>query len=116
MSLPFYMDVNVPYAITTSLRLRGVDVLTAQQDGAHKLTDSELLSRAGALRRVLFSQDKDFLREATRRQKSGERFTGVIYAHQLMVTIGQCVNDLELISQASELEDWVNHVEHLPLR
>ena len=104
MSLPFYMDVNVPYAITTGLRLRGVDVLTAQEDGADQLDDSALLSRAGALRRVLFSQDKDFLREATRRQKSGENFVGIIYAHPLTVTIGQCVKDLELISQASGTE------------
>lgn len=32
MSLPLYMDVHVPYAITTELRLRGVAVLTAQDD------------------------------------------------------------------------------------
>jgi hypothetical protein len=33
VSLSIYMDVNVPYAITTGLRLRGMDVLTAQEDG-----------------------------------------------------------------------------------
>jgi hypothetical protein len=27
------MDVHVPWAITAELRLRGVDVLTAQEDG-----------------------------------------------------------------------------------
>lgn len=110
------MDVNVPYAITAGLRLRGVDVLTAQQDAAQELHDSELLSRAASLGRVLFTRDDDLLREATRRQKSGESFAGVIYAHQLKVTIGRCVTDLELISQASERHEWVNRVGHLPLR
>lgn len=109
------MDVNVPYAVTTGLRLRGIDVLTAQEDGASELKDSELLERAAALGRVLFTQDEDLLREAARRQKTGKRFAGVVYAHQLNVTIGQCVNDLELISRASDPQEWVNCVGHLPL-
>lgn len=29
-----YMDAHVPFAITAGLRLRGVDVLTAQEDDA----------------------------------------------------------------------------------
>ena len=31
MSVALYMDVQVPRAITTGLRLRGVDVITAQE-------------------------------------------------------------------------------------
>ncbi len=110
------MDVHVPYAITTELRLRRADILTAQDDGASEFTDSQLLNRAAALGRLLFTQDNDLLREATRRQKRGERFAGVVYAHQLNITIGQCVTDLELIAQASEPEEWINRVEFLPLR
>ncbi len=110
------MDVNVPYAVTTGLRLRGVDVLTAQEDGAKELRDSEVLARAANLGRVLFSQDDDLLREAARRQKAGESFAGVVYAHQLNVTIGQCVNDLELICRVSDQPEWINRVGHLPLR
>ncbi|AFY30690.1 hypothetical protein Cal7507_0188 [Calothrix sp. PCC 7507] len=34
MSVPLYMDVHVPQAITDQLRRRGVDVLTAHEDGA----------------------------------------------------------------------------------
>ena len=33
------MDVHVPYAITTELRLRHVDVLTVQEDDARELED-----------------------------------------------------------------------------
>ena len=58
------MDVHVRRAIPVSLRLRGVDVLTAQGDGAARFSDRELLNRAGELNRVLFSQDADLLREA----------------------------------------------------
>lgn len=37
MSVTFYFDVHIPYAITLGLRLRSVDVLTAQEDGAREL-------------------------------------------------------------------------------
>lgn len=115
MSIAFYMDVNVRRALTEALRLRGVDVLTAQEDGAAKLPDPLLLDRATALGRVLFTHDRDFLREAVLRQKQNEAFTGVIYAHQIETTLAQCLNDLLLIAQAGELEDLVNCVEYLPL-
>ena len=81
MSLGLYMDVHVPAAITRALVLRGVDVLTTQLDGTTRLDDAALLDRATALRRVLFSQDEDLLAEATKRQRNGQRFGGVIYAH-----------------------------------
>ena len=116
MSVSLYMDLHVPYAITTGLLLRDIDVLTPQEDGTVKLADPDLLDRATALGRVLFTQDDDLLREATRRQKGGEAFSGVIYAHQLNIMIGQCISDLELIAQACEPEEWVNRVEYLPLK
>ena len=116
MSVLLYIDVHVRRAITEGLRLRGVDVLTSQDDCAIRLPDAALLERATALGRVLFSQDEDLLREAARRQHEAVAFAGVVYAHQLKVTIGQCVRDLELIAQAGEPEDFANRVEYLPLR
>jgi hypothetical protein len=109
------MDHHVRRAITEGLRLRGIDVLTAEADGASRFDDSELLDRATKLGRVLFSQDRDLLREATRRQQTGEPFAGVVYAHQLKSTIGQCIEGLELISRIGEPEDFANRVEYLPL-
>src|SRR5277367_4966156 len=66
------MDVHVPRAVTTALRLRSIDVLTAQEDGAAQLDDDQLLQRATVLGRVLVSQDADLLREATRRLRDGQ--------------------------------------------
>lgn len=37
MSLPFYFDQHVPAAIGRALRLRGVEVLTAYEDGSDRL-------------------------------------------------------------------------------
>ncbi|HXG68078.1 MAG TPA: DUF5615 family PIN-like protein [Blastocatellia bacterium] len=116
MSVKLYMDVHVRRAVTEGLRLRGVDVVTAQEDGTGEFEDTDLLDRATILGRVLFTQDDDFLAEAVRRQQSGETFAGVIYAHQLNITVGECIDDLELIAQASDPEEWVNRLAYLPLR
>ena len=115
MSVTLYMDEHVHRAITIGLRLRGVDVLTAQEDSYRNTPDAILLDRATELQRVLFSQDEDLLAEAKHRQNEGIPFAGVIYAHQLRVTIGMCVRDLELIAQAADPTDLTNHVEYLPL-
>ena len=110
------MDVHVPEAITQALRLRKVDVLTAQEDGARRLSDAALLDRCGERARVLFSQDADLLREATARQRSGVPFSGLIYAHQLDATIGQCVEDLELIAKACDVAEVSRGVIYIPIR
>ena len=115
MSIGFYMDVHVPGPVSRELRSRGVDVLTAQNDGADEAGDPEILDRASELRRVVVTQDDDFLTEAHRRQAEAIPFGGVIYGHQLRVTIGRMVLDLELIAKACDPEDFVNHVEYLPL-
>jgi predicted nuclease of predicted toxin-antitoxin system len=91
MSITFYMDQHVPRAITVGLRFRGVEVLTAYEDDASELEDVELLNRAGELGRVLFTRDDDLLAEATKRQRAGIPFWGLVYAHQLRVSIGRCV-------------------------
>ena len=110
------MDVHVPAVITRTLMTRDVDVLTAQADGTARLDDAVLLDRAGQLGRVLFTRDDDFLAEATSRQRAGIPFAGVVYAHQMRVTIGQCVQDLEIICKCCDPADLANCVEHLPLR
>ena len=115
MTLALYMDHQVPRAITTGLRRQGIDVLTAFEDESDRLIDPELLDRATALWRPLFSQDDDLLAEAARRQEAGESFTGVIYAHQLHVPIGICIRDLAMIAMVGDTEDVHNQVIYLPL-
>jgi predicted nuclease of predicted toxin-antitoxin system len=61
------MDVHVRRPVTTALRRRGVDVLTAQEDGTTRLEDDKLLDRALEVARVLFTQDDDLLNEAAAR-------------------------------------------------
>jgi predicted nuclease of predicted toxin-antitoxin system len=89
MSLSLYMDHHIASAITQGLRARGVDILTAYEDGAARMLDAELLDRAGQLGRVLFTQDQDLLSEVAQRQQTG---------------------------QVCNPEEFFNQVVHLPLR
>lgn len=109
------MDQHVPRAVTVGLRQRQVDVLTAFEDGTSTLDDPALLDRATALKRALFTQDDDLLVEAAKRQAEGIAFAGVIYAHQQRVTIGTCVEQLELVAKALEPEELEGRVIYLPL-
>jgi predicted nuclease of predicted toxin-antitoxin system len=115
MTVALYMDHHVPASITIELRRRGVDVIAAYEDDTHDWEDTDLLDRAGALARVLFTRDEDFLVEAAHRQRNGIFFYGVIYAHQLRASIGGCVQDLELIAKTCDAKDVINDVIYLPV-
>ena len=78
------------------------------------LADDLLLLRATSLQRVLVSQDEDMLREGGKLQRDGTPFSGIVYAHQNRVTIGQLVQDLELIAAATLPEEVNNQIWHLP--
>jgi len=92
MTVALYMDQHVPRAITAELRSRGIDVITAYEDGT-----------------------EDLLAEATRRQRVGIAFGGVVYAHQLRVPIGTCIRELEIIAKAGTPDDLRDGVVFLPL-
>ena len=115
MALGLYMDQHVPRAITIGLRLQGIDVITAHEDNSSELDDPALLDRASELGRVIFTRDSDFLVEATKRQRDNIEFGGIIYAHQLHVSIGKCIEDLEIIVQAGKPDELINKVIFLPL-
>jgi hypothetical protein len=114
MSVPFYFDHNVDLAIVAGLRLRGVDVLTAREDGRDTLDDERLLERATALGRVLVSNDKDFSAITARWRRQGRHFAGLVRAKQEGVSIGVMIHDLEIIAKVMEPEDMVDQTEYVP--
>ena len=114
MAHAFYMDHSVHGAIVRGLRRRGVDVLTAQEDDYHAMPDPSIIDRATELGRIAFSQDRDFLRDGTRRQREGVPFYGVIYARQ-DGPIGTYIEDLHVISELEGLENLHGIVRYLPM-
>jgi hypothetical protein len=115
MPVPLYTDVHVPQAIVDQLRRRGVDVLTTHDDDADTVEDEKLLERTTALGRVMFTQDVRFRAMAEDWQRAGRRFAGLIFGPQSGGTIGQYVNDLEVISMSTEPAEWEGVVQWLPM-
>ena len=69
----------------------------------------------GALYGTQFTRDDDLLAEAVSRQRNNRRFHGVVHAHQLHVSIGRCIKDLQIISEAATSDDVIGEVLFLPL-
>ncbi|MBM4094929.1 MAG: hypothetical protein FJ276_36790 [Planctomycetes bacterium] len=115
MWLRYYMDVHVPAAISEALRRSGIDVLTSQEDGTREATDEVLLERAAELDRVLYSQDRDMLRIAYARQAARETFPGLVFSHQRGTSIGQLIDELELIAKCVRADEVADQVMYLPL-
>jgi predicted nuclease of predicted toxin-antitoxin system len=116
MAVRLYLDVHVDKAIHDQLRLRGVDVLRAQDDGAAEMPDEELLQHVSDQGRVIFTQDVRFKALAENWQRTGKPFSGLLFGNQLGVTVGTYVKDLELIAKATDTVEWLSTVEHLPFR
>ena len=89
MAVTLYFDVQAPRAIRDQLRRKGVDVLTAQEDGSSTLLDEELLARATKLGRVVFTQDIRFRALAEDWQRQGKPFAGLLFGHQSTALIGK---------------------------
>lgn len=114
MANRLYMDVHLPRPVTDGLRVRGIDVLTAQEDGADELDDEDLLLRAKGLGRVLVSQDTDLLAIGAKWQQAGHPFPGIAFAHQLGPGIGELIDELELLADCMEEHELENRVIFLP--
>ena len=115
MSLSFYLDHHVPAAIAVGLRQLQIDVLTVAEDGRADWDDERLLERALGLGRIVFTQDRDFLVLAARWQQGRREFAGMVYGHQLRVTVGGAVRDIALIASVMTRAEMRNRVEFLPL-
>jgi hypothetical protein len=112
--LAFYMDHHIHSAITASLRKRGIDALTLEEDGTAELDDELVLTRANELRRIVVTQDKDFHRIAQHWQTTGREFRGIVYYHDMQMGIGNIIDYLELVANVMSEEAMLNYVERIP--
>ena len=115
MSVPLYFNHHMPRPILDGLRARGIDIITAAEDGYARAADEALIERATQLGRVLVSEDKDFLVITDRWLQAGRDFAGFVYAPRRYTRYGQPIRDLELIAKVYEPEDVRNTVMRLPL-
>ena len=113
--IEFYFDQHVPAAIARGVRRMGISVLTALEDRHPDAADEELLARATQLGRAIVTCDDDFLVLADSWLTAGRSFAEVVYGHQLQLTIGPTIRDLELVAKASLAEGLRDQIVFLPL-
>lgn len=112
--LAFYMDHHVNAAIRDGLRRRGIEVITAFQDGSSEEEDAVVLARATHLGLVLVTHDDDFLRIARQWRDEEREFVGIVFAIQQFATIGKMIEYLELIAHLKSPEEMRNSIEYVP--
>jgi len=93
------MDIAVP--VVRFLRDRGVDVVSAREEGWGGLSDSQILSRAHAMGRFVLTHDSDFGMLAVHR---GESVTGILYLRPGGRPPDQVIEDLKVLLVADV--DW----------
>jgi hypothetical protein len=112
--LAFYIDHQFRAAVVRGLRARGIDVLTAFEDGAERYDDESLLVRATELGRILVTHDNGFLGRAAEWQQSNSEFAGIAFTAQVPIDIGYVIEYLELIAHAMSADEMRNRVEYIP--
>ena len=108
-TIRFHLDENCHRAVAEGLRRRGVDVSTTPEAGLMSASDQEQLAYSLAQGRVVFTQDRDFLRlHAARIQHAG-----IAYCEKDTHSVGEIIQGLILIWELLEPDEMRNHVEYL---
>ena len=107
--IKFHLDENVSQAVASGLRRRGVDVTTTPEESLLGLSDEIQLQFACSQKRVIFTQETDFLR------MNNLEFShaGIIYCPQQSKSIGAIIKGLLLIWEILEPKEMFNRIEFL---
>ncbi len=101
--LKAYADEHIVFAIVQALRMRGMDVVTVQDRGREGADDALLLAEALRDRRIMLTNDQDFLALASELGGRGEAFAPIFYWPQQKRSVGEIVR--RVIREASR-EDY----------
>ncbi len=83
--------------------------------GLDARSDTEILAYAATQGFIVLSHDVNTMTAAAyARVAAGEPMGGLLLAHQ-RDAVGPIIEDLVIITVASEAEDWANQVRYLPL-
>jgi len=111
--MKIYCDENIESAIVAGLRRRGNEVISARDTGDLGKSDEYHLKNASELKAVILTHDVDFLKIAHQWQQGGKEHKGILYAHPLDLSPGECIRMVELVTQVLTEEEMKNHIEFL---
>jgi predicted nuclease of predicted toxin-antitoxin system len=108
-TIRYHLDETCNPAIAGGLRRRGVGVTTTPEAGLLRATDEAQAAYALAEGRVLFTQDRDFLRL----HASGTPHLGIVYCDKDTLSIGEILSGLVLVWEVYDPEEMVGRIEYL---
>lgn len=107
--IKFHLDENVSNAVAVGLRRRGINVTTTAEQNLIAISDRAQITFALEQKRVIFTQDDDFLKLHQANVAHG----GIVYCHQGSRSIGYIVKTLALIWECIEPEEMIGRVEFI---
>jgi hypothetical protein len=107
-----YADENVKFGIVEGLRRQGMDVVTAYESGQQSADDEDLLTVAASQRRLMLTNDTDFLRLHAEWIQNGRDHSGIVFWAQKM-SIGVAIRRILKYALQTAPEDAANRVHFL---
>lgn len=108
-TIRFHLDEHCPKAIADGLRREGVDVTTTPEAGLLGASDIDHLAYAVREKRIVFTQDQDFLRL----HASGVAHCGMAYRRKDTYTIGEILQGLLLLWEHYDADELFSRIEYL---
>lgn len=105
----FHLDEHVDPAVATGLRQRGIDATTTSGAGLEGVSDAAQLAFAMTERRVLVTNDTDFLRL----HSSRIAHSGVVYYRQADRDVGDIIRWLTLMHECLSADEMADKVEFI---
>lgn len=112
----FLADENFDGRILRALRRRlpALDVLTVHEAGLRNTDDRTILEWAATQGRVLLTHDVSTMtRFVGERIRCGENCPGCVIVRRT-ATLGEMVEDLVLLIEGAEADEWVNRIWFIP--
>lgn len=112
-------DENINHDLVRGVLRRRpeLDLVRVQDVGLSGWDDQGILAWAANEQRILLTHDVNTLiRFAIERIERGEPMSGVFIVHQERAPLSAIIDDLLLIAEYSEIDEWESQIFYLPLR
>lgn len=113
MPLSLYADECFDARSVAGLRRRSIDIVTAADEGLLGASDEQQLAHAIILKRVVVTNDHDFLRLAHERSHAGDVFPGVIFVLP-GTSVGRAVRAIVEVADVLDAVHMVSRIEWVP--
>jgi hypothetical protein len=111
--LPALADEHISDALAAALRLRGCDVVQVKERDLQGTPDEDLLALAFAERRVVLTNDTDFVSIAARLQQQGAAFAPVLFWPQQRRTLSELLATIVSLIDGADYDVICSQVYYL---